>query len=301
MAAIWKISAYLLARADPLRYHPRYGAEILVPTMKRFPIMSFSLLSSLLILVVVLLFLISIMQRKMQYFPSHVDYDGAGRAPFVPLVDDQHNFMGYYRPTSKLERIIVFFHGNAGEAWDRDWLSRYIPDTRFMLVLAEYPGYGAKQGTPTEKSIFADAEEILGVLQSRWVAPVTVLGESLGSGVACYVASKKNVDRLALISPFSSALEVAKIWYPYLPVDLLMKDKYLSVEYVKTLKIPLHIIHGESDNVIPIALARSLFDGYPGAMKNFTSLPSVGHNDIVDAMMSSTVAMPFKKHLLGSG
>ena len=249
---------------------------------------------------------IYLLQRKLQYAPTHRDAKGVGHAEFKPLLSDSGQFMGYWRPIgetggekAKAKRTIIFFHGNGGEALDREWVSEIVPEEDFLVILAEYPGYGPRGGAITEGSIFQSSEYLIDQVQKRWPAPITLLGESLGSGVACYIAAKKRIDRLAMISPFSSASDVAKMIYPYFPIKLLMRDKFDSVRYGHDIKVPVHIIHGTLDDVVPIQLGRDLFVAITSSEKTITEIPGYGHSNIVSAVTDSPFAETFRSFIRG--
>jgi pimeloyl-ACP methyl ester carboxylesterase len=177
------------------------------------------------------------------------------------------------------------------------WFSALVSPTD-VLILAEYPGYGACPGTPTEATILQAADHLLREALRRWsAAPVTVVGESLGSGVGCRLAAREGVARLALISPFSSASDVASYHYSFLPVRALMRDRFDSVQAVRGVRVPLHIVHSTCDTVIPDALARRLFRAYPYEVKAFTELPGFGHNDLARAVVDSAVAAQVRDFL----
>lgn len=236
-------------------------------------------------------------QRSMQYFPSHRDADGRGNDGFKPWKDAQGKFLGYVREATRPVRVILFFHGNGGEAIDRDWLSEIVPPNA-VLLLAEYPGYGARAGKTTQAAVLQSAEEQVAEIRRAWgEIPLTVVGESLGTGVACFVASKYAVDRLALISPFSSLADAAAFHFPYLPVRLLLKDDYPSETYLRTAKAPLRIVHGTQDNIVPLALGKRLFASYTGGEKKFSEIPGVGHNDMAIAILHSPFADDFREFL----
>lgn len=237
-------------------------------------------------------------QGYIQYNPSHRDARGLGIRPYLPWRDENGNFLGYIRPSENPKRVIVFFHGMGGEALNWAWYSKIIPDDN-LLVLAEYPGYGAKSGQPSESTLFHSSEVLLDRIQERWPLPITVVGESLGSGVACYVASRRPVDRLALVSPFTSVVDVAKSFAPFLPVGVMLKDKFQSVNYLKSMQIPLHVLHGSNDKVVPVGLGRQLYLAYPGVQKKFTELRGFNHFSINTALVNSPLAEPFRQFMIG--
>lgn len=239
-------------------------------------------------------------QRQLQYFPTRNDADGRGDGTFQPWRDAAGIFWGYVRGSPSPRRVVLFFHGNGGEALDRAWVGRWIDDPGVVLILVEYPGYGAKAGSPTEEALYRDAEMAFDRAAREWFGiPVTVVGESLGSAVAAYLASRRPVDRIALISPLSSAVDVGRKHYPYLPVKWLLIDRFPASDHVLKAKAPLFVVHGSEDEIVPPELGRRVFDAYPSPQKRFLELPRVGHNDIAEAILSAPEAKPFEEFVAG--
>lgn len=235
-------------------------------------------------------------QRKLQYFPSHRDEAAKGHGPFLPWVSRSGEFLGYFRLPNQHRATVLFFHGNAGEALDRAWLAEALPPD-VLLILPEYPGFGGRKGTPTQEAIYQAADEAYQEAIRQSQAPIWVVGESLGSGVACYVAKKWPTAKLALISPFSAAVDVAAWAYPFAPVRLLMKDPFPSRDYVGGISTPTHLIHGTDDTTIPVEQARALMGLFPHGKAVLTEVPGYGHSDIDDAILRSPRAEPFRAFL----
>lgn len=193
----------------------------------------------------------------------------------------------------------MVFHGNGGEALHRQWVVE-LATPRTAVALVEYPGYGGRRGEPSEKNILRAALEAYDALVLRYPkVPVVVLGESLGTGVAAYLAAHRPVERLALVSPYTSIEDVAAKHYPWLPVRWLLRDRYRTAEFLRQVTVPLAVIHGGDDTLIPAEFAETLVEGYGGASKLLTLLPRVGHNDIADALLSRDGAEPFRRFLRG--
>jgi pimeloyl-ACP methyl ester carboxylesterase len=237
-------------------------------------------------------------QGYLQYRPTYEDSEGLGRGVWQPWRDEKGDFLGYIKPSFEPKKVVVFFHGMGGEALNWGWYSRIVPDD-VVFVLAEYPGYGAKPGIPSQESLFRSSEVLLDQVLRRWNLPVTVAGESLGSAVACHVASVKPVQRLALVSPFTSVAEVAQGWVPFLPIGALIRDRFASDSMISRIKLPFYLIHGESDKVVPIALGKKLFALYPGVYKEFAELPGFDHYTINGAIVSSPLAAGYREFIGG--
>lgn len=246
----------------------------------------------------VLLAVMFFFQRRFQYFPTHRDEKGAGNDEFTALFSSDSQFLGYFREGKSAKKVLLFFHGNGGEALDREWLSDVDPDRSLQIVLAEYPGYGARKGVPTEKALFDAALQIYDEVARRWKLPITVMAESLGTGVAAYLAVQRPVTGLAFIAPFTSAVDVASRAYKFLPVRFLMQDKYETRKYLGQVKVPLRIVHGTLDDVVPVDLGKELLASYPGPEKKLEEVPGYGHNNIPAAVVDSPFAEGFRELIL---
>lgn len=229
-------------------------------------------------------------QRKLQYFPVAALPEDAARAGLADLKDsDQHETLAHVTPPpaniADLKQIVLIFHGNGGNALGRLWLHEYFAKQGIaeglLSVFAEYPGYGVRSnsGQPTQATIVADALRTYDRVIERWPGvPVAVLGESLGTGVAVEVAGQRSVAKLILISPFTSAVDVAARAYPWLPVRLLMKDKYDSAALVSRITAPTLVMHARADSVVPFELGRRLFESLQIPTKTFIEITG-DHNE----------------------
>src|SRR5690606_26402997 len=130
----------------------------------------------------------------------------------------------------------------------------------------EYPGYGAKPGSPGEKRFAVAAREAFEALGTEDERPVFLLGESLGSGVACSLAAEfpERVAGLVLVTPFTSLPDVAAHHYSFFPVRWLLRDRYENAEALQGYGGPLAVLLAGRDEIIPAALGRKLHDGYDG-------------------------------------
>ncbi len=204
---------------------------------------------------------------------------------FVPAFPAGHN--GSPHPT------IIYFPGNAGHrahrGLDLDQLSRMGADA----YLVDYRGYADNPGKPTETNFAADAQAVWKfVTVTRHVPPsqVVLIGESLGGGVATRLASELSIagtppGGLILRSTFSSLVDVAAFHYWWLPVRLLLLDRYPSTERIAHVTCPILVLHGTVDTIIPFNFAQWLFAAAPetsknGISKRFVPLPGADHNDI---------------------
>jgi pimeloyl-ACP methyl ester carboxylesterase len=211
-------------------------------------------------------------QRSLLYFPTHTTPSSA----LTPWLDGQRT-IGFCRQVTNARTVWLMTHGNAGQAANRDYVLERISDQDSLYVL-EYPGYGMRDGSPSLESINQAAADAYHILRARYQnTPICILGESLGTGPACTLASEKVApDKIVLVVPFDSLASVAAEHFFFLPVRLLLRDAWNNVETLKRYAGPIDIFGATRDTVIPIAHARALASQIPGA--HFTAING-GHND----------------------
>ncbi len=188
---------------------------------------------------------------------------------------------------------VLLAHGNAGCALQRAEyaapLRAAAPDRAVSVYLLEYPGYGARPGSPSQQSFLAAAEDALEAIPAD--VPVVVLGESIGSGVAAATAKAdpERVAGLVLLTPFDSLANVAQHHYPVLPVRWLLRDRYPSSEWLRSYRGPVAIIVAGRDTVVPARFGRQLHDGYQGP-KLVITVEDADHNDVLYLLPESAWA-----------
>jgi pimeloyl-ACP methyl ester carboxylesterase len=175
---------------------------------------------------------------------------------------------------------IVVFHGNAGCAFDRTYYVDAFVERGFRTFLYEYPGYGGRPGSPSAASIIDNARQLIRSLDQGGFGPVYVWGESVGSGIAAEVCHDPSlpVHGLVLLTPWDSLAHAAAYHYPIVPVSLLLRDRYDSVENLEYFGRPVCVIVSTKDNVLPSPLGLNLFDHLP-TPKKLILQDGYGHND----------------------
>ena len=186
----------------------------------------------------------------------------------------------WYAPPKQDFPLVLYFHGNAGALRHRAERFRALMEAGHGLVALSYRGYGGSSGRPTEAGLIADAQAAYGFATAH-IAPelIAVFGESLGTGVAVALAATQKIGCLVLEAPFASAVEIAAGVYWYLPVRPLMKDPFRSDQRIGQVKVPLLVVHGERDQVVPIASGERLF-ALANEPKQFKRFADAGHNDL---------------------
>jgi uncharacterized protein len=175
---------------------------------------------------------------------------------------------------------VIYFGGNAERIENmRGHFAKWFPDSSVYLV--PYRGYGASEGEPSEDAIFEDALAIFDQVRARQPgAPIVVIGRSLGSGVASYVASQRPVAKLALVTPFDSMANVAQSHYPWLPARWLVSDRYESTRYLANYRGPLLVVRAGRDAVVPAESTDRLIASLPRPPR-LLDLPKADHASVV--------------------
>lgn len=221
-------------------------------------------------------------QRRLIYFPdgaSPLTLPGAGWEQVGYVTADGLTIDAWYREPDVGQPVVIVFNGNAGNRADRASLGIGFADFGFGVLLTDYRGYGGNPGRPTESGLAADARAAAEFVRDRAaVSPVVYFGESLGAAVAVELASAEPPAALVLRSPFTSLADVGREHYPWLPVSLLLKDRYPSLDRIGAVDAPTLVIAGDADSIIPIEQSRTLFAAAPGP-KRFLAVPNVDHND----------------------
>ena len=190
-------------------------------------------------------------------------------------------------------RLVLYFSGNAANRQYRPTEFGVLTGLGLDVFIFDYRGYGDNSGSPSEENLAADAQAIWRyTTEERKVPPHRVLlyCESLGGGVAVRLAAELCAANtppggLILRSTFSSLVDAGAHHYPWLPVRLVLVDRFPSVDLIPQVTCPILQIHGTQDVIMPIELGQRLFEAAPdqsssGISKQFAALPGAGHNDV---------------------
>ena len=225
------------------------------------------------------------LQRKLLYFPAQIPADAVVQAAsehgFIPWKNNSGQIIGWKIPARSVATgSILIVHGNAGCAIDRDYLAQPVHEAADVDVFVlEYPGYGARPGSPGKISFIAAAEEAFALLATN--APRYVVSESIGAGAACEMAKNHpaEIAGLALFVPYDELAKVAQKQMPFLPASLLLFDRFNPEECLKNYHGPVKMIIAGADEVIGASAGQRLFDRYAGR-KNLQIFPGAHHNDV---------------------
>ena len=242
-------------------------------------LLCFSFLSYTLVLAALYFF-----QEKLLFFPGTTPF---GECPDMEkrnaLAETSGNIRYYFQGKPNPDNWILIFHGNAGNACDRTYFLDLLKDFNSNLVVFEYPGFGKDSNTPKEALILEQAYELMLHIKERnhGDLPIYLMGESLGTGVATWAATRTDITGLILISPYTSIARLAQHHYPWAPVKYLMKHKFQADIWAAKTRTPAILFHGIHDDIIPIQFARRQVLNFSGEKKLF-EIPGCGHNDIID-------------------
>jgi fermentation-respiration switch protein FrsA (DUF1100 family) len=196
----------------------------------------------------------------------------------VLATQDGEHVVTWLRPPVDPKRpLFLMFLGNGDNLGAAAPRLREMTEDGSGVLAVGYRGYSGSTGTPSEVGLGEDAEAAYRFATS--VVPgkrVVVFGYSLGTGVAVPLAVRHECAALVLFAPFTSALAVAAANYPFIPVRLLMKDQFRANEVIGKVRVPILVVHGERDQVIPIAFGRELYAAAPEP-KRFAALPQADH------------------------
>ncbi len=208
-----------------------------------------------------------VFQRNLLYHPSENNYFGDQLEVKIEKVkiktqDNIELLSWYHNKNIDRYKTILFLHGNAGTLENRIHKINHFKDMNINFLLVAWRGFNGNKGKPTEKGLYEDARSAVVWLKSKGIKEnnIVIYGESLGTGVATEIAQKKNFAGVILESPFTSMIEAGKTKYPYLPVRLLLKDKYESNKKIKNIKSPILILHGKVDKIVPFYMGEKMYE-----------------------------------------
>ena len=206
-------------------------------------------------------------QRSLQYFPdaAAMATPGDGFATLSLQTADGENLVAWWAaPAAPARPVILYLHGNGANLTARLARFRGLAAAGYGLMAPSWRGYGGSTGTPTEAGLMADARSAFAELRRRAPgARVVIVGESLGTAVATKLAAETQAAGLILDSSFSAAVDIAARGYPWLPVRLLMLDRFDAAAAAPEVTAPVLQLHCRDDPVTPLDLAETLGRAFP--------------------------------------
>ncbi|HKS49096.1 MAG TPA: alpha/beta fold hydrolase [Amycolatopsis sp.] len=235
-------------------------------------------------IVAVVLGTVFALQRKLIYLPSGGPVPNAadvlpGGRDVTLVTGAGLRLTAWYFPAAAARATVLVAPGNAGNRSLRVPLARALRERGLSVLLLDYRGYGGNYGKPTESGLARDvraAREFL--VRDQGVPPerLVYFGESLGSAVVAELAAEHPPAGLVLRSPFVDLASVGQRHYPFLPVRLLLLDKFPAAAHLRRVRAPVTVVYGTSDSIVPPAQSRAVAEAAGGRT---VEVPGAGHND----------------------
>ena len=206
-------------------------------------------------------------QRNLLYHPNENNYSGDKISVDIEKVkiqtSDNIELLGWYHEKNlKDYKTLVYFHGNAGSLENRIHKLNHFQDMNINFLIIAWRGFNGNKGKPSEKGLYMDGKSTIDWLIKKGVDEKNLIlyGESLGTGVATHLAQNKNYAGVILETPFTSMVDAAKNFYPYIPINLLLKDKFENFKKVKNINTPILVMHGEVDQIVPFSMGKKIYE-----------------------------------------
>ena len=200
------------------------------------------------------------------YHPQENNYFGDKLEVEIEKVNittiDNINLLGWFHKKDLNKfKTIIYFHGNAGTLDNRIYKLNHFKDMEVNFLIIAWRGFSGNQGSPSEKGLYIDGQSAVNWALKQGVIEddIILYGESLGTGIATEIAQHKNFAGVILETPFTSMISAAKEFYPYIPVNLLLKDRYENFKKIKNINSPILIMHGEQDTIVPFTMGKTIY------------------------------------------
>ena len=206
-------------------------------------------------------------QRNLLYHPNENNYSEDKISVDIEKVkiqtSDNIELLGWYHEKNlKYYKTLVYFHGNAGSLENRIHKLNHFQNMNINFLIIAWRGFNGNKGKPSERGLYLDGKSTIDWLIKKGVNEENIIlyGESLGTGIATHLAQNKNYAGVILETPFTSMIDAAKNFYPYIPINLLLKDKFENFKKVKNINIPILVMHGEIDQIVPFSMGKKIYE-----------------------------------------
>ena len=213
------------------------------------------------------IFFVYFNQRNLLYHPFENNYNSdEANFPYeeiyIPTSNGNNLKAWFHKKNLEKKKTLVFFHGNAGNLKNRIYKLNLIKDFDINFLIVAYRGFSGNKGKPTEEGLYEDAKYTLDWLRKQKISDdqIIIYGESLGTAISVEVAQNKKFAGIILESPFTSMVEAGKHYYFYLPVSLLLKDRYQTLDKLKNIKIPILVMHVKKDKIVPFIMGKKVYE-----------------------------------------
>jgi uncharacterized protein len=235
--------------------------------IKKLGVYSLQLILIIFVIYFFILVFLYFYQRNLLYHPNENNYSEDKISVDIEKVkiptSDNIELVGWYHEKNlKSYKTLIYFHGNAGSLENRIHKLNYFQDMNINFLIIAWRGFSGNNGKPSEEGLYLDGNSAINWLIKKGVAEKNLIlyGESLGTGVATHLAQNRNFGGVILETPFTSMADAAKIFYPYIPVNLLLKDKFENYKKVKNINSPILVMHGEIDQIVPFSMGKKIYE-----------------------------------------
>lgn len=228
-----------------------------------------------------------LIQTRLVYFPDPTRIDprqlglAAVEERWLTALDGTRVIV-WHAPARPGQPTLLYFHGNGGNLANRASIIRRYMSEGVGVYMMSYRGYSGSGGTPSEAANVRDARLAYGDLRSLGVASnrIVLYGESLGTGIAARLATEEPAAALILEAPYTSIVDIGAQQFPFLPARWIMTERYETTLLVGRVRMPLLVVHGEADRIIPVEMGRAVFaSAQQSSAKRLVTLPGAGHNN----------------------
>jgi fermentation-respiration switch protein FrsA (DUF1100 family) len=235
--------------------------------IKKLGVYSLQLILIIFVIYFFILVFLYFYQRNLLYHPNENNYSEDKILVDIKkvkiLTSDNIELVGWYHEKNlKSYKTLIYFHGNAGSLENRIHKLNHFQDMNINFLIIAWRGFSGNNGKPSEEGLYLDGNSAINWLIKKGVAEKNLIlyGESLGTGVATHLAQNRNFGGVILETPFTSMVDAAKIFYPYIPVNLLLKDKFENYKKVKNINSPILVMHGEIDQIVPFSMGKKIYE-----------------------------------------
>lgn len=231
------------------------------------------------------------LQRSMIYFPDTSEVPAAadvleGGQDLTLHTSDGLELEAWFAPPTEdavdRDMAVLMAPGNGGNREGRAGLAQHLQDRGFSVLLMDYRGYSTNPGRPSENGLIRDGLAATDALEAQGFAPDQTIyfGESVGGGVVAALLSQRPPAAAVFRSPFTDLAEVGKRHYPWLPVGILLRDRFSVTEHVSRTQVPISVIRARQDTVVPAELSAQVAAAAPNLVEEHI-LDDADHNDPV--------------------
>jgi uncharacterized protein len=231
-----------------------------------------------------LCFVVFVFQRKLLYFPSQTQFsEESASNEGLHHWPSYENFRGFISQEELIavKGTVIVFHGNAGTAFHRSFYAKALSRQNMRVILAEYPGYGGRDGQPSERVLVDDALETIRFAYREFGEPLFVWGESLGCGVVSIAVHQSDIPikGVVLFLPWDTLPNLAQTHYWYFPTRWLVMDKYNNIDNLKGYDGRIAVLLAENDEVVPVQHGRNLYEAIT-TEKKLWRFKKARHNEV---------------------